>query len=133
MVLDAVRGYLQLASGVTEMSRQRALSAARSMLSGSGSGTEQVSSLAEDIVETSRSNRDALVALIRTELDRALSRLGLATAEEVAALSARITALEAAGSPPAGPAGPPAARPAAKRPAKKVAAAPAKQPPGVSR
>jgi hypothetical protein len=41
-VFEGLRSYLQLASGLTEVSRQRAMAAARSLISQSGAGVEQV-------------------------------------------------------------------------------------------
>jgi polyhydroxyalkanoate synthesis regulator phasin len=96
MMLEAMRGYLQLAGGVTEMTRQRARGAAKAMLSTSGATREQVQALADELVATSKGNRDALVTLIRFEVDRGLGRLGLAQAEDVAALERRVAAVEAA-------------------------------------
>lgn len=101
MVLDALRGYLQLASGVTEESRQRAAAAARSLLaqggdadSGGPGQLHQVAALAEELMVTSRANRELLLGLIRTEVERALSRLGIATADEVEALRRSVERLE---------------------------------------
>jgi polyhydroxyalkanoate synthesis regulator phasin len=54
----------------------------------------QVQAIAGELVATSRANREALIGLIRYEIDRALGRLGLATADEVAALRAQVHALE---------------------------------------
>lgn len=94
MVMDALRGYLQLASGVTEMSRQRATSMAKAMLSSPEATREQVSALANDLVETSKMNRDAVAALVKFEVDRGLGRLGFNSAEELAELTARVRSLE---------------------------------------
>ena len=93
-MFDAVKNYLSLASGVTEVTRQRAVGAARALVSSGEATAEQVSGLADDLLTTSRNNRDTVVALIGYEIDRALIRLGLATSEEIAALAQRITDLE---------------------------------------
>lgn len=96
MVREGLRNYLTLAGGLGELTRRRALAAARA-LSASGEATaEQVSALAEDLLATSRSNREALAAVVRLEIDRALGRLGLATAEEITTLTARVQRLETA-------------------------------------
>jgi polyhydroxyalkanoate synthesis regulator phasin len=94
MVMDALRGYLQLASGVTEMSRQRATAMAKAMLSSPEATRDQVSALANDLVETSKENRDAVASLVKYEVDRGLGRLGFANAEEVADLTGRVRSLE---------------------------------------
>lgn len=96
MVMDAVRGYLQLAGGVTEMSRQRATAMAKAMLTSPETTREQVSALAADLLELSRTNRDAVGMMVRNEVDRGLARMGLATSEEVAELTGRVRSLESA-------------------------------------
>src|SRR3954451_4180135 len=96
LMLDAVKNYLNLASGVTEVTRQRAIAAAKALASSGEATAEQVSNLADELIVQSRNNRDALLALVRYEVDRALNRLGLATADEVASLQRRVTSLEGA-------------------------------------
>jgi polyhydroxyalkanoate synthesis regulator phasin len=91
---DAWRAYLDVALGVTETSRKRALKVAKKLVGRGGATAEQLQSMAEDLVSTSLANREALVRLVRFELDRALGRVGLATAEEVAQLTARVRELE---------------------------------------
>jgi hypothetical protein len=143
-VLDALRGYLQLANGLSDVTRQRALAAARqlidqggevlgdavsSTMSGKGVGggvTRQVSSLAEDLMATSRTNRDLLLGIVRTEIDRAVAAMGLVSAEDLEAMARKVARLErqldaavAFGGTEAAPA---KKVPAKKVPAKKVAA-----------
>ena len=91
---DALRNYLTLATGVTSVTRQRALDTARQLVTQGEATAGQVQAIAGDLVATSRANREILIGLIRYEIDRALSRLGLATADEVAALRAQVHALE---------------------------------------
>jgi polyhydroxyalkanoate synthesis regulator phasin len=135
-VRDALKSYLALASGVTDVTRQRALAAAKALVAQGEATAEQVTTLAEDLVAQTRQNREAVVALVGFEVDRALGRVGLASADEVTALTERVRALEAtvarlsAGADPASPGGPAQAaqRPAKKAPGKKAAAtAPAKK------
>jgi polyhydroxyalkanoate synthesis regulator phasin len=96
LVRDALKNYLTLASGVTAITRQRALETARQLVSQGEATASQVQTIASDLVATSRSNRESLVGLVRYEVDRGLGRLGLATADEVASLRKRIRTLEAA-------------------------------------
>ncbi len=92
---DAFRAYLDLALGLTETSRKRATKVAKK-LAGRGNATaEQLQAMAEDLVTTSLANREALSRLVRFELERALAKVGLATTEEVNALTARVKELEA--------------------------------------
>jgi polyhydroxyalkanoate synthesis regulator phasin len=138
MVLDALRGYVQLASGMTEVSRKKAEKAAKALLKQTGADTltTKVSDLADEIVATSKSNRQLLQAIVANEVEGAVARLGFVRSEEVAALTRRVKALEtelaeahAAASeraaveksaPGAGNDAP--AKAAAKKPAKKAAA-----------
>src|SRR5262245_3264386 len=100
MVMDALRGYVQLASGLTEVTRQRAMKTARQLLQQTGADsltsglTGRVSELADEIVATSKSNRALLQAIITNEVEGAVARLGFVRAEEVAALRRRLEKLE---------------------------------------
>lgn len=87
---DAVRGYLALASGLTEVTRERAKAAAQSLAAQS----EQAGALAEDLWRTSRANRVAMVELIRQETERVLRRAGLASADRLRDLEARLRSVE---------------------------------------
>jgi len=112
MVFESVRGYVQLASGLTELTRARATEAANGLLSLQGAGMEsgsklavQVSALAEELLAAATANRHNLTALVRSEVDAAVNRIGLVPAEqlqdsqaEVAALRAELAALQASSS-----------------------------------
>jgi polyhydroxyalkanoate synthesis regulator phasin len=133
-VRDALKNYLALANGLTEVGRQRAVAASKALVAQGEATVEQVGNLAEDLIETSRNNREMVTALVRNEVDKALSRVGLATADEVRRLTTRLHSLEASlrGSAAAKPAkaAAPAKRaaakpatPAGRKPAKKAAPA----------
>lgn len=92
---DAWRSYLELALGFTEASRKRAMNIVKTLTEKSGVTVEQLQQMAQDLSETSAANREALVKLVRYELDRALATVGLATTEEVTELNNRIRDLEA--------------------------------------
>jgi hypothetical protein len=96
MVMDALRGYVQLANGLTEVTRQKAQSAAKALLqqTGADSLTTRVGDLADEIVATSKSNRQLLQAIVANEVEGAVARLGFVRTEEVAALTRRVKALE---------------------------------------
>jgi polyhydroxyalkanoate synthesis regulator phasin len=146
-VQDAVKAYLELAFGLTEASKKKAektvKKVTKELVGKSGATAAQLQSLAEELLATGNANREAVSRMVRVEMDRALSRVGLATSDEVAALNDRIEALErqlrdakaapATEEPPVAAkkaaakkaAGEPvikAAGPAAKRPAPRVAA-----------
>ena len=103
MVLDGLKAYVQLANGLTDVTRERALAAARSLVAQGEAGMgivvpepmrAQVSSLTEDLIATSRANRDLLVGLVRVEVDRSVSRLGLVSAAELSAATTRAERLD---------------------------------------
>ena len=125
---DALKSYLALASGLTDVTRQRATAAAKALVAQGEATAEQVTSLADDLLQQSKSNREAVAALVKYEVDRTLARVGLATNDEVTELSNRVRSLEeqlrAATGGSAGKQPQPAAKKAAakKAPAKKAAA-----------
>jgi polyhydroxyalkanoate synthesis regulator phasin len=103
MVLDGLRGYLQLANGLSDVTRERARAAAKSLVAQGeasvgavlpGSLKAQVGSLTEDLIATSRANRALLVGLVGTEVERATARLGLAMAGELDSAKRRGQRLE---------------------------------------
>ena len=103
MVLEGLRGYIQLANGLTDVTRERARSAAKALIShgeasmGSVVPTQvrsQVGALTEDLLATSRANRHLLVTMVRTEVERSVSRLGLVSAQDLAAATRQVKALE---------------------------------------
>ncbi|TDD20685.1 polyhydroxyalkanoate synthesis protein PhaF [Kribbella turkmenica] len=100
MVMDALRGYVQLANGLTEVTKQRAEAAAKALLQQTGADklttglSTKVSDLADEIVATSKSNRQLLQAIVTNEVEGAVARLGFVRSEEVAALTRRVQNLE---------------------------------------
>ena len=111
MAMEGLRGYLQLASGLAEMSRAKATEAASALLSlsaglsgGGGPGRNvqgQVQDLAEELLAAAAANRRSLIALIRSEVERAVVSSGLPADEldraraAVAKLSADVEELRA--------------------------------------
>lgn len=94
MVRDAVRSYLALANGVTEVTASRARAAAKALAEQGEATAGQVSALAEDLIATSRRNRESLAVLVRHEVEQAVKRLGLAPAGDVEELTRRVRELE---------------------------------------
>lgn len=102
MVLEGLRGYLQLATGLTDVTRERARAAARALVAQGEAGVgavvppvrSQVTALTEDLLATSKANRDLLMHLVRGEVERSVSRLGLVSAQDLAAATRRADRLE---------------------------------------
>jgi polyhydroxyalkanoate synthesis regulator phasin len=104
MVLDGLRGYLQLATGLTDVTRERARAAARTVVAQGGAGVDavvpdqvksQVSTLTDDLLAASKANRDLLLHLVRAEVERSVARLGLVSKAELDAERRRADRLEA--------------------------------------
>ncbi|WP_326553974.1 phasin family protein [Micromonospora sp. NBC_01813] len=91
---DAWRAYLELALGLTEASRKKAERTARSLVGKGGATAVQLQTVAEDLLSAGTANREALTRLVRVEVDRALGAVGLAKADEIAALRERLGRLE---------------------------------------
>lgn len=123
---DAIKGYLSLATGLTEVTRQRATTAAKALVAQGEATAGQVQSLADDVVAQSKANREAVVALVRYEVDKTLGRVGLVAKEELEALQSRIKVLEGelrTVRPTVAQAKPAKKAPAKKAPAKKAGGA----------
>lgn len=93
---------MQLAAGLLESSTEKAKETATSFVtqaSEAGSkGPEvmsaQVQGIAEDLIEQSRTNRELVVGLVRTEVERAVGRMGFVREEELAAVRKHVERLE---------------------------------------
>jgi polyhydroxyalkanoate synthesis regulator phasin len=103
MVIDGLKAYVQLASGLTDVTRERALAAARTLVAQGEAGVGavlpdtmrmQVVSVTDDLIATSKANRDLLVGLVRAEVERTVSRMGLVSAAELTAATRRAEALD---------------------------------------
>jgi polyhydroxyalkanoate synthesis regulator phasin len=126
MVREALTGYWTLVSGLTEVTVERARAAARAVLAQGEATREQVTGLAQEITETSRVNREALLNLVRYETERAAGRLGFASTDELTTLQGRVRELERSIAELREAAETVAAEPA--KPARKTAKAPARKP-----
>ncbi len=100
MAKQSIQGFVELASGLGELTKSRALEAANEILALSGlegSGKKmgkQASVLADDLISAARANRKQLEALVRREVDSAMGRVDLGRlAADVNAVTAAVTAL----------------------------------------
>ena len=102
MSFESVRPYVQLASGLSDLTRARAMEAAQGLLTlpaaGIATGTKMASQavdLADEVLAVAMANRLSLTALVRSEVEVAISALGLVPVqklEEVQAEAARLRA-----------------------------------------
>lgn len=103
MVLEGLRGYIQLANGLTDVTRERARAAAKALLAQGEAGVgavvpqpvrAQVGALTDDLLATSKANRNLLVNLVRAEVERTVARMGLVSAQELRSETRRSRSLE---------------------------------------
>ncbi len=89
-MIEVLKAYLQVAGGVGDLTRQRALEAARQALAATpasavlpvaSAGVDglaaQASALADELLAAGRANREMLGHLVRAEVETVVSRLGL--------------------------------------------------------
>jgi hypothetical protein len=98
MASEAVRGWVQLASGLGELTRARALEAAQGLLALPGAEevgkrAMQASTLADQLLAAAKANRAHLVALVRSEVESALRRGEFARHADVESARAALASL----------------------------------------
>jgi hypothetical protein len=96
MAFESVRSYVQLASGLGEMTRARAMEAAQGLLALPGADevtrrAVQASTLADQLLEAAKANRASLLALVQGEVEEALRRADVARAADVDAARAALS------------------------------------------
>jgi polyhydroxyalkanoate synthesis regulator phasin len=113
----------------TELRRSQAHRLATDLVDRGQLARDQVGAAVDELIEMSRARSEELRAIVRTEVQRQLGVIGLATKSDLAALERRLKTM--AGSPKKAPAPAKEAPAAKKAPAKKAAAkkAPAKKAP----
>lgn len=98
MVLDVIKGYLQVAEGLSDVALQRVKELAEALttqgMEATAKSTEQMQSLSDEVMEAGRTNVDMLTGLVRTEVDRAVARMGFVREEELAAVRGHVQRLE---------------------------------------
>jgi hypothetical protein len=118
MAFESVRAYVQLASGLGDLTRARALEAAQGLLSlpatSIATGTKMASQatvLADELLAAAAANRSNLTIMVRDEVDAAImARLGLVPVQklqeaeqEAASLREEVARLHSASSAAAAP------------------------------
>ena len=100
MAKRSIQGYVELASGLGELTRSRAKEAARELLTLSGADAsskkvaKEASRLAEELLTAAETNRKQLVRLVRREVETAMARLDVSrVVGDVQHLGATVTSL----------------------------------------
>ena len=98
MAFESVRSYVQLASGLGEMTKAKAMDAAQGLLALPGADevtrrAVQASTLADQLLDAARANRANLLTLIQGEVESALKKADVARVADVDAARAALTAV----------------------------------------
>lgn len=99
MALEGWQSYIEAVAALTRASQRRARATALALLEQAGldglalDAGERAGRLTEEILATSRANRELLERLIATEVDRTAARLGFVRAEELDRLNGEIRSL----------------------------------------
>ena len=93
-MLDTVRKYVE--AGREALTPKKADELARALVQQGQARADQAGKIARDLVDWSRKSSQRLLETIRHEVQKQMSRAGVATKEEVEALKRRIRELESA-------------------------------------
>jgi len=100
-VADAFQSYINMVTGVTKTTQEKASATARALLKQAGledvatEASERAAKLAEEIMNASRTNRELMQHYVTAEVDKAAARLGVARADDVQALRDEVASLRA--------------------------------------
>lgn len=115
--------YVDMASGLTNVTRKRAEQVVRGLVKQGEIATDRAEKAVDELLSRSESNRKAVASIVRSETERAVGRLGLARQKDLEKLERKIDKLAKQGS-----GGARTAKKASKKGAKKSAKkAPAKK------
>lgn len=86
--------YLDMASGLTNVTRKRAEQVVRSLVKQGEIAADRTEKAVDELLSRSESNRKAVASIVRSETERAVGRLGLARQKDVEKLERKIDKLE---------------------------------------
>jgi polyhydroxyalkanoate synthesis regulator phasin len=87
---DQLRRYLDAGVAFTQLTRQRAESIVKDLVRSGELSREQTASRVEELLEWSRQNTEAVVSIVRKEIDDRVAQLNLVTRDDVNGLLARL-------------------------------------------
>jgi polyhydroxyalkanoate synthesis regulator phasin len=86
--------YLEAASGLTDMTQQRAERVVKTLVKQGELAAERAEKAVDDLLKRSEQNRKVMSALVRNETEKAVARLGLARQRDLDRLERQIAQLE---------------------------------------
>jgi polyhydroxyalkanoate synthesis regulator phasin len=87
---DLLRRYLDAGVAFTQLTRQRAESIVKDLVRTGEVSREQAATRVEELLDRSRQSTEAVVAIVRKEIDDRVSQLNLVTRDELASLAGRL-------------------------------------------
>ena len=91
---SAVQRYVEAATGLTNITKARAEKIVRQLVKQGEAAADQATDLVDELLDRQRQNREALAQVVRTETQRAIKAMGLATTDEVDRLKKQVTDLK---------------------------------------
>lgn len=89
--------YLEMATGLTSVTRKKAETAVKGLVKRGEIAAERTEKAVDELLERSEQNREALGKLVRHEADRAVKSFGVATKQDLERLERKVDRLAAGG------------------------------------
>jgi polyhydroxyalkanoate synthesis regulator phasin len=86
----ALHRYAEAASGLTHLTTAKAEQIAKQLVKSGEAAQDQMGELVEELLERQKKNREAIAALVKSETNRAVRAMGLATNKEVERLQRQV-------------------------------------------
>ncbi len=83
----ALQRYLETASGLTQVTRQRAEQVVKGLVKQGEVAADQLEKTVDELLRRSEDNRRAIARLVRVETEKVVNRLGLARQRDVERLA----------------------------------------------
>jgi len=87
---DLLRTYIDAGVAFTELSRKKAEKIVKDFVRSGEVSRKDATARVEELLDRSRANTEALVGLVRKEIDERITQLNLVTGDDVAALLSRL-------------------------------------------
>ncbi len=96
----ALQRYLETASGLTQVTRQRAEQVVKGLVKQGEVAADQLEKTVDELLKRSEDNRRAIAQLVRAETEKVVNRLGLARQRDVERLATEVERRAPVASPP---------------------------------
>jgi polyhydroxyalkanoate synthesis regulator phasin len=93
-VNPALQRYVDAATGLTELTTAKAEQIAKQLVKSGEAAQDQMGELVDELLERQKKNREAVASLVKTETNRAVRAMGLATRKEVDGLKRELASVK---------------------------------------